>query len=116
MERLYQMHVVPDILPGIHPSIDLHVITRTTPGEFIESNKVQSHVVPGAFLRPKQVNCPGPLQLKLNKTDSFCVKTLVPPKLRVKVFHTDVRLYTMLLVDLGLHFKPGVCPTLLYSY
>jgi len=28
-------------------------------------------------------------------------KTLVPPKLRVNVFHTDLRLYTMLLVDLG---------------
>jgi len=79
MERLYQMGVVPDVLPEIKPTIDLHVVARTTPREFLDSKKVQMQVEPGTFLRPKQ--------------------TLVPPKLRVNVFHTDERLYTMLLVD-----------------
>ena len=55
MERLHQMHAVPDVLPEIHPSIDLHVIARTRPTVFIESRKVQEHVIPGTFLRPKQV-------------------------------------------------------------
>ncbi|CAA7264664.1 unnamed protein product [Cyclocybe aegerita] len=81
MERLYQMHVVPDVLPEIHPSLDLHVVARTKPKEFLnsDSKKVQMNVEPGTFLRPKQ--------------------TLVPPKLFASVFHTDTRLYTMLLVD-----------------
>ncbi|KAJ3493313.1 hypothetical protein NLJ89_g11047 [Agrocybe chaxingu] len=81
MERLYQMHVVPDVLPEIHPSLDLHVVARTKPKEFLnsDSKKVQTNVEPGTFLRPKQ--------------------TLVPPKLFASIFHTDIRLYTMLLVD-----------------
>lgn len=100
MERLYQMHVVPDALPEIRPSIDLHVIARTTPAVFLESKKVQSHVIPGTFLRPKQV-------IMLHTCGLFQLicfrKTIVPPKLRVNVFHTDVRLYTMVVVDLGLY-------------
>jgi len=79
MERIYQMNVVPDVLPVLKPSIDLHVIARTTPKEFHESKKVQQVVEPGIFLKSKQ--------------------TIIPPKLRVNVFHPDVRLYTMLLVD-----------------
>jgi hypothetical protein len=55
MERLHQMHVVPDALPEICPTIDLHVIARTTPSVFLESKKVQTQVIPGTFLRPKQV-------------------------------------------------------------
>ncbi len=55
MERLYQMHVVPDALPEICPSVDLHVVARTTPAVFLESKKVQVQVIPGTFLRPKQV-------------------------------------------------------------
>jgi len=55
MERLYQMHVVPDALPEIRPSVDLHVVARTTPAVFLESKKVQVQVIPGTFLRPKQV-------------------------------------------------------------
>ncbi|KAF9478545.1 PEBP-like protein [Pholiota conissans] len=79
MERLYQMNVVPDVLPVIKPSLDLHLIVRARPAEFIEESKIQTHVEPGSFVKPKQ--------------------TKVPPKLRVNVFHTDTRLYTMLLVD-----------------
>ncbi|KAF8168368.1 phosphatidylethanolamine-binding protein [Crassisporium funariophilum] len=79
MERLYQMNVVPDVLPELNPNIDLHVVARTTPREFLESKKVRKAVEPGAFLKPKQ--------------------TLDAPKLHVNVFHADERLYTMLLVD-----------------
>jgi large subunit ribosomal protein L35 len=90
MERLHQMHVLPDVLPVLHPSIDLHVTARLMPEHFdslMKRNKFQrrvntfKEVVPGNYLTPRQ--------------------TRVPPKLYANVFHTDVRLYTMLLVDPG---------------
>lgn len=55
MERLYQMNVIPDVLPQIRPTVDLHVVARTTPGVFFDTKKVQTQVEPGTFLRPKQV-------------------------------------------------------------
>ena len=33
-----------------------------------------------------------------------CYQTRKPPMLYTTVFHTDTRLYTMLMVDLGLYF------------
>lgn len=80
MERIYQMKVVPDVLPEINPTIDLQVIARTLPAEFLKTKKVFKAVEPGIYLRPKQ--------------------TLQHPKLHTRVFHADERLYTMLLVDL----------------
>jgi large subunit ribosomal protein L35 len=80
MERVHQMHVVPDILPELHPSIDLHVTVTALPQDTRVSSKIDKKVEPGAFLLPQQ--------------------TLNPPKLYANVFHTDTRLYTMLLVDL----------------
>ena len=56
MERIYQMNVVPDVLSVLKPSIDLHVIARTTPKEFLNSKKVQAVVEPGIFLKSKQVS------------------------------------------------------------
>ncbi|KIK06040.1 hypothetical protein K443DRAFT_90201 [Laccaria amethystina LaAM-08-1] len=79
MERIYQMRVVPDVLPEIRPSLDLRVVTKTRPSEFLNAGKVQKEVEPGVYLLPKQ--------------------TVEPPKLYVNVFHEDMRLYTMLLVD-----------------
>ncbi|KAF9014902.1 phosphatidylethanolamine-binding protein [Cyathus striatus] len=79
MERIYQMNVVPDLLPAIHPSIDVRVVTPATPAVFHKTGKVDSKVEPGSFILPTQ--------------------TVKPPKLYVNVFHADTRLYTMLLVD-----------------
>ncbi|KAJ7139447.1 phosphatidylethanolamine-binding protein [Mycena epipterygia] len=88
MERIHQMHVVPDVLPVLHPTLDLHVTARLMPEHFdtlMNRNRFQrrvntfKQVVPGNYLTPRQ--------------------TRVPPKLYANVFHTDVRLYTMLLVD-----------------
>jgi len=57
MERLYQMHVIPDVLPTFEPSIDLHVVARATPSEYLKSEqkRVQTQVEPGTFIRPRQV-------------------------------------------------------------
>ncbi|KAK7040598.1 hypothetical protein R3P38DRAFT_429814 [Favolaschia claudopus] len=88
MERLHQMNVIPDVLPVMHPSVDLHVTARLMPTHFeslMKRNRFQrrvntfKEVIPGNYLTPQQ--------------------TRVPPKLYANVFHTDVRLYTMLLVD-----------------
>jgi large subunit ribosomal protein L35 len=56
MERIYQMKVVPDVLPEINPTIDLQVIARTLPSEFLKTRKVFKAVEAGGFLRPKQVS------------------------------------------------------------
>lgn len=56
MERIYQTNVVPDVLPVLKPSIDLHVIARITPKEFLNSKKVQGVIEPGVFLKSKQVS------------------------------------------------------------
>ncbi|KAF5312925.1 hypothetical protein D9619_003295 [Psilocybe cf. subviscida] len=77
MERIYQMSVVPDILPVIKPSLDLHVVAKSSSREYFNDKKTLTTVVPGVFLTPRQ-----------------------QPKLRVNAFHTDTRLYTMLLLDL----------------
>lgn len=55
MERIYQMKVVPDALPELNPTIDLQVIARTLPAEFLKTKKVFKTVEPGIYLRPKQV-------------------------------------------------------------
>ncbi|KAJ7293947.1 phosphatidylethanolamine-binding protein [Mycena rebaudengoi] len=88
MERIHQMHVIPDVIPALHPSLDLHVTARLMPDRFdtlMRRNTFQrrvntfKRVVPGRYLTPQQ--------------------TRIPPKLYANVFHTDTRLYTMLLVD-----------------
>jgi len=69
MERLHQMHVVPDVLGSLNPSLDLHFVIRGNP----------MPVEPGVHLVPRQ--------------------TKRPPRLYATVFHTDTRLYTLLMVD-----------------
>jgi large subunit ribosomal protein L35 len=49
------MKVIPDVLPDLHPSIDLHVTARTSPEEFRKTKKVQVAIEPGAYLSPEQV-------------------------------------------------------------
>jgi len=84
MERIYQMHVVPDLLPELHPNVDLriqfpnpagHRALRQRRAEFANFYKVE----PGTFLKPEQ--------------------TRHPPRVTCTVFHIDVRYYTMLLLD-----------------
>jgi large subunit ribosomal protein L35 len=65
MERLHQMKVVPDVLPVLHPSVDLHVTARLMPEHFeslMKRNRFQrrvntfKEVVPGNYLTPRQVS------------------------------------------------------------
>ncbi|KAG6815046.1 hypothetical protein H0H87_005551 [Tephrocybe sp. NHM501043] len=79
MERLHQMHVIPDVLPDLRPTVDVHVVARTKVSERLATKKIHATVEPGTFLLPEQ--------------------TVKPPSVYVNAFHTDTRLYTMLLVD-----------------
>ena len=62
MERLYQMHVVPDMLPELRPSLDLRIRYLEPPPK---SNYLRTRVErrlrqvePGIFLTPEQVRHP----------------------------------------------------------
>ncbi|KAL4065768.1 phosphatidylethanolamine-binding protein [Scleroderma yunnanense] len=83
MERIHQMFVVPDVVPHLHPSLDLrvtypeHLVERRHNGE--SSKRKHALVEPGTYLHPEQ--------------------TIEPPKLYTDVFHTDTRFYTLLLLD-----------------
>ncbi|EGN94120.1 hypothetical protein SERLA73DRAFT_188707 [Serpula lacrymans var. lacrymans S7.3] len=83
MERIHQMNVVPDVLPSLHPSFDLRVVfpeapsTNTTPSS--KSGTKYAQVEPGIYLTAEQ--------------------TLSAPTLYATVFHTDERLYTLMMVD-----------------
>lgn len=61
MERIYQMHVVPDLLPELHPNVDLriqfpnpagHRTLRQRRAERANFYKVE----PGTFLTPEQAS------------------------------------------------------------
>ncbi|KAI0771048.1 PEBP-like protein [Trametes elegans] len=84
MERIYQMKVVPDMLPELHPSLDLRIKYAEPPPK---SNYLRTRVKrklktvePGIFLAPEQ--------------------TRRLPEISTTVFHTERRLYTLLMVDL----------------
>ncbi|KAI0825354.1 phosphatidylethanolamine-binding protein [Trametes gibbosa] len=84
MERIYQMNVVPDLLPELRPSFDLRIKYAEAPPD---SNYLRTRVKrklkpvePGVFLAPEQ--------------------TRRLPELSMTLFHTDTRLYTLLMVDL----------------
>lgn len=60
------MHVVPDVLPVLHPTIDVNVAARIPPKEFkaaldsrVGRRPINSmrKVEPGVFLLPEQVSC-----------------------------------------------------------
>ncbi|KAI0638861.1 PEBP-like protein [Trametes polyzona] len=84
MERIYQMNVVPDMLPALHPSFDLRVKFSEPPPEnnYLRTRvkRKLKQVEPGIFLVSEQ--------------------TRRPPELSMTLFHTDTRLYTLLMVDL----------------
>ncbi|KAG8927085.1 hypothetical protein FRC02_008476, partial [Tulasnella sp. 418] len=76
LQRIWQMHVIPDILPAMEPTIDFRVHfdlgKGSTPSTVIE---------PGIFLHTSE--------------------TTVAPRLQATVFHPETRLYTLVMVDGG---------------
>ncbi|KAI7865292.1 phosphatidylethanolamine-binding protein [Spinellus fusiger] len=70
MERTTQMNVIPDVVPlGFTAKVELEI--RVKEGE--------APIVPGVFVKPDE--------------------TVERPEMRVTNFHTDTRLYTLMLVD-----------------
>ena len=60
MERIYQMNVVPDVLPAVHPSIDLRLTFPEPPpsNTYLRTMTRRKHkpVEPGVYLVPEQVS------------------------------------------------------------
>ncbi|CCM06355.1 uncharacterized protein FIBRA_08612 [Fibroporia radiculosa] len=84
MERVHQMNVVPDLLPSLNPTLDLRInFPEPPPKDVYLRSRVKRRyqkVEPGVFLLPEQ--------------------TWRQPVLYTTVFHTDTRLYTLLMLDL----------------
>lgn len=59
MERIHQMNVVPDVLPSLHPSLDLRLTFPEPPPQSIylrtRSKRQHKQVEPGVFLISEQV-------------------------------------------------------------
>ncbi|TFY74954.1 hypothetical protein EWM64_g9057 [Hericium alpestre] len=83
MERIHQMNVVPDVLPDLRPSFDLRINFPEPPPQSVYlRTRVKRRYVPvepGIYLLNEQ--------------------TKKPPRLYTTVFHTDPRLYTLLMID-----------------
>ncbi|EJD03667.1 PEBP-like protein [Fomitiporia mediterranea MF3/22] len=83
MERIHQMHVVPDLLPSVHPSIDLRVSFPEPPplSTYLRTRTRRKYkpVEPGVYLLPEQ--------------------TRRAPRLYTSVFHPETRYYTLVLID-----------------
>jgi len=84
MERIYQMHVVPDLLPELHPNVDMRIqfpdpaAHRAMKQSRQEKSDLYT-IEPGTFLRPDQ--------------------TRNVPRIACTAFHPDTRLYTLLMLD-----------------
>ncbi|KAI0044081.1 PEBP-like protein [Auriscalpium vulgare] len=83
MERIHQMKVIPDVVPDLHPSLDLRLNFPEPPPEdpFKRSRIKRKYlpVEPGVYLLNEQ--------------------TRRPPRIYTTVFHTEPRLYTLLMID-----------------
>lgn len=59
MERIHQMNVVPDLLPSLHPSLDLRINFPEKPPQSVylrtRVKRKYEKVEPGIFLLPEQV-------------------------------------------------------------
>lgn len=59
MERIHQMNVVPDVLPTLHPSLDLRLTFPEPPPQsaYLRTRSKRQHkqVEPGVFLVSEQV-------------------------------------------------------------
>ena len=60
MERLHQMHVIPDVLPSLYPSLDMRVtFPMPLPVNATRRQRLKpryKEVEPGMYLRPEQVS------------------------------------------------------------
>ena len=98
MERIHQMHVVPDIVPELCPSFDLRISFPDHQTKTSSKGLKHSFVEPGSYLLPEQVSF-----ITLSSTHHVLntEKTTYSPRLHKDVFHTDERLYALIMVDPG---------------
>lgn len=77
-ERILNMHILPDVVPSITPTVDLEILFGTGDGIGDHGGQAGS-VLPGVFLDPAM--------------------TMQAPSIRATAFHEDTRKYTLMLVD-----------------
>lgn len=96
------MHVVPDVLPALHPSIDLRVAFPEAPPHNLIARtrrpRKYKSVEPGVFLLPEQVSFDRYFA-RFARANLAYIQTRRPPRMTVTVFHPETRYYTLLLVD-----------------
>lgn len=78
MQRVQLMHVMPDVLPAITPTVDVQVAFGTGSG-FTDHTSEGGDVTVGCMLDP--------------------VHSVELPKINITSFHPDMRRYTLLMVD-----------------
>jgi hypothetical protein len=75
MERLYQMHVIPDILPNLQPTVDLRVVfSEAPPKNIVLRARAKRKTVPieaGVFLVNEQVNADAEAIEEVDLTTSY---------------------------------------------
>ena len=100
------MNVVPDVLPSLHPSLDLRLTFPEAPPKntYLRTRSKRQHkqVEPGVFLVSEQVwQCELSFPVSLRLFTSELSQTRKQPTLYATVLHQDIRLYTLLMVDPG---------------
>lgn len=79
------MHVAPDVVASIHPTVDLHItLDRSNWRDATGLIDVE----PGVFVPPRM--------------------TVVQPRFQATVFHPEERLYTLLMLDPGTSYSSGL--------
>ena len=112
MERIYTMHVVPDVIPAIRPTVDLRLdfssaslpdLIVPPSSHNIPAKKLATDLsdpAPEHFLLPSQVRTSHYLSMLSN----FKPQTVNPPKVTAQAFHVEPRLYTLIMIDPGKDF------------
>lgn len=92
------MHVIPDVVSDLCPSFDLRVSFPEDQTKVTLTAPKYKFVEPGIYLLPEKVSLLFGFGVTafLNRN-----KTINSPRLHKDVFHTDERLYTLIMVDPG---------------
>ncbi|KAL1687714.1 hypothetical protein GGG16DRAFT_61514 [Schizophyllum commune] len=98
MERIYQMNIVPDVVPTLHPSINLkcNFVTPQSARRRSYAAELQAAKDKGVEPPAKTPKSRAPVEAGVYLSPA---QTIDPPTLYADVFHPDTRLYTLLMVD-----------------
>lgn len=98
MERVSQMNIVPDVIPTFHPSFNLRCsfVTPESAGRRTYASEVQAAKAKGREPPPKSSKSRALVEAGVYLSPA---QTIDPPTMFTEVFHTDTRLYTLVMID-----------------